>query len=165
MAKAAGLNRCLPRTRMRNLEPIASSPAAHHSAGSLVRSNRLSDRPVIAALRQSKPTRNARQNSACAASVAAIVTALCNGRAPRSNQATFTASNAARLPIWNSLGSGRCAAALCTVPSSPRSLTHSPRKGQGAKGSQAVKIIASSDFPCAGRPARSSGCKFHTMKA
>ena len=80
---------------------MASTGAATHRGGRLVRSSRLGDSPVTSGLRQSSGTANSRQNPACASSM----TTLCPGRAPISNQAMFAASRVPRLAIWNRRGS------------------------------------------------------------
>ncbi len=80
---------------------MASTGAAIHRGGRLVRSSKLSDSPVTSGLRQSSGTANSRQNPACASSM----TTLCPGRAPKSNQAMFAASRVPRLAIWNRRGS------------------------------------------------------------
>ena len=92
MAKHAGLNTCLPRTRITNFEPTPSTPAATHTPGSCDRSSSDSDNPVIAALRQSRPNPSPRQPTACVPSAAAIVTAACAALAPKSSPKICTAS-------------------------------------------------------------------------
>ena len=60
-AMLAGLNTCLPRTRTRNLLPIAIDAATAASAMTSVRSNNVSDSDVISGLRGSKRGRPARR--------------------------------------------------------------------------------------------------------
>ena len=105
MARFAGLKTCLPRTRRSILEAIAMVEDAAQSAGSLVRSRRLRESPVMTGLSGSKGRRRAAHRTAWARSAAMMVTALCSSRAPKSNQAMLAPRSSERLPIWNQRGS------------------------------------------------------------
>ena len=85
--KLAGLNRCLPRTRRRNFDAIASAAAAGcaHRLSARKSSVRLSA-VIVALSRVGAALRVSRSNNRCAPSAAAKVSAICAGRRQKSRK-------------------------------------------------------------------------------
>jgi hypothetical protein len=99
--KLVGLNRCLPRTRRRNLLAMVKTVVRIAMVALFVRSNKHSDRPEISALRGSKTASfRARVQAYCARSAPARISAARGALISKSSHTTPYTSRANRTAIW-----------------------------------------------------------------
>ncbi len=153
-ARLVGLKTCLPRTRMTNFEPTATTEAAAASTSVSVRSNRQSESAEMRALLAPDARLRPVYQSAMAWTASAVPTVImaCSTVKSKSRRVSPKINRVASVAIcpWR----GSAASNRQTPPTSGMSVPPLPRRSRGAatagslKRTNAPRFLAGLEIPC-----------------